>query len=127
MATVRQTYNINAPAADVWQALVDPQVIEAWGGGPAVMDDKAGTEFSLWGGSIHGKNTNVVKEKKLVQDWYSEDWPEPSIAMFELFTDGAGTRLEFNQENIPDEEAKEIEDGWRDFYLGSIKDYLENR
>lgn len=127
MKTISQTYEIKAPAADVWQALVDPKVIEAWGGGPAVMDDKEGTEFSLWGGSIHGKNLDVISNKKLVQDWFSEDWPEPSKATFELIAKPNGTRLEFSQVNVPDDEVDEIADGWRDFYLGPLKDYLENR
>jgi activator of HSP90 ATPase len=127
MANLKQTYKIAAPVADVWQALVDPKIIDAWGGGPAVMDANKDTEFTLWGGSIHGKNVDVAAEKKLVQDWYSEDWPEPSKAVFELFAENNGTRLEFTHENVPDADAKEIDDGWRDFYLGPIKDYLENR
>lgn len=127
MKTISQTYEIKAQAAEVWKALVDPKIIEAWGGGPAVMDDKAGTKFSLWGGSIHGKNLEVISNKKLVQDWYSEDWPEPSTATFELIAEKNGTRLEFNQVNVPDDEVEEIADGWRDFYLGPLKDYLENR
>ncbi len=125
MATLKQTYEIKAPAADVWRALVDPKEIEAWGGGPAVMDASEGTEFSLWGGSIHGKNIEVVPEKKLVQDWYNEDWKEPSVATFRLSDESGFTSLELIHENVPDDEAKEIDDGWISFYIGPIKDYLE--
>lgn len=127
MASIKQTYRIEAPVADVWQALVDPRVITAWGAGPAIMDDKVGTEFRLWDGSIHGKNTEVIPQKKLVQDWYNEDWTEPSIAVFELSEEDGGTRLDFNQENVPDAELRDIEDGWFHFYIGAIKKYLEER
>lgn len=127
MATIEQTYEIKAPVADVWRALVDPKEIEAWGGGPAVMDGDKDTEFTLWGGSIHGKNVNVFSQEKLSQLWFSEGWEEASIATFRLSETDGKTSLKLTHENVPDDEAKEIDDGWREFYLGSIKDYLENR
>lgn len=55
MKTIKQTYLINASRQDVWQALIDPVIIDKWGGGPARMNDRVGTEFSLWGGDIYGK------------------------------------------------------------------------
>ncbi len=127
MATIKQTYEIEAPVADVWRALVDPKEIEAWGGGPAVMDGQKDSEFTLWGGSIHGRNVAVEPEKRLVQDWYSDDWEEASVATFTLSANNGVTNLELLHENVPDNEAKEIDDGWINFYLGPIKDYLENR
>jgi len=52
MKSIKQTYRIQAPVSMVWQALVDPEVIERWGGGPVKMDDQVGTRFELWGGDI---------------------------------------------------------------------------
>ena len=89
MAKLEQTYEIAAPIAKVWQALVDPTVIAQWGGGPAEMNDKAGTKFTLWGGDIFGKNTEVIPEKLLVQEWGDDELKEPSIVSFEL-TEKAG-------------------------------------
>ena len=51
------------------------------------MDEKEGTNFSLWGESIWGRNTKVVSGKLLIQDWYSDEtpkWKSPSIVTFEL-------------------------------------------
>lgn len=59
MKTIKQTYQINAPSSRVWQALIDPKIIDKWGGGPAHMNDKVGTEFTLWGGDIYGKNLRL--------------------------------------------------------------------
>ena len=85
---IKQTYRIQAPIAEVWKAYVDPKYIDRWGGGSAKMDDRVGTKFSLWGGSIWGTNTKVIKEKKLVQEWYSESehgkWGQPSLVTFTL-------------------------------------------
>ena len=125
MKRLRQTYHVKAPPGRVWQALIDVREIEEWGGGPAKMDGKVGTEFELWGGDIHGINTEVVKEKRLAQDWFAGDWPEPSRVTFTLEAEESGTKVVLDHENIPDGEFEEIRDGWREYYLGLIKEYLE--
>ena len=125
MKTIQQEYQISAPVEKIWEALVDPKVIEKWGGGPAKMKAEVGFEFSLWGGDIHGKNIEVVENKKLVQDWYSGDWPKPSRATFTLTPKNGSTLLSLTHENVPDEEEKEIADGWNRYYLGQIKELLE--
>ena len=125
MKTIKQTYRIEAPIEGVWEALVNPSEIDAWGGGPAVMDDKVGTEFSLWNGDIHGKNIEVKQYELLKQEWVSGDWPEPSIVTFLLTPNGNGTKVDLVHENIPDKETKEIEEGWKKYYLGEVKNLLE--
>lgn len=83
MGQIRQIYKIHAPISKVWQALVDPRIIEKWGGGPAIMSNKEGFNFSLWGGEIHGTNTKIKPEATLEQDWYSEkNWTKPSKPYF---------------------------------------------
>src|SRR3990167_9689393 len=95
---IKQTYHVNAPISKVWQALVNPRDIDGWGGGPAKMNEKIGTKFSLWGGSIWGTNTEVVIEKKLVQDWYSDSgngkWEKASTVTFELHEEKGGVRID---------------------------------
>ncbi len=125
MKIINQTYTIKAPLEKVWQALTDPKIIEKWGGGPAVMDSKEGTEFSLWGGDIFGKNISIVPEKKLQQEWYGGKWDEPSIVLFTLTSNGDTTTVDLLHKNIPDSEAAEIESGWRQYYMGPLKDLLE--
>jgi activator of HSP90 ATPase len=126
MKTINQTYHIEAPVEKVWQCLVVPKEIDAWGGGPAKMNDEEGTKFTFWGGDIYGTNKEVHKEKKLVQEWYGGKWDKPSIATFTLVKEDEGTKVEFHQTDVPDEEAKSIKSGWEDYYLGAIKKYLEH-
>ncbi len=129
--TIKQTYFIHAPLEEVWQALVNPKYIDGWGGGPAKMDNKVGTKFSLWGGEIWGTNTKVISKKKLVQDWYSgmekRKWEKPSITTFALIQEKNGVRIDFTHTDVPDENAKDIESGWGQYYLGPLKDYLEKK
>ncbi len=129
MKTIKQTYLINSAVNKVWQALTDAKLIEKWGGGPARMDDKVGTEFSLWGGEIWGKNLEVVPNKKLVQDWWSkgEIKDKPSTVTFDLSEENGKVKLELTQTDVPDEFEKDLDDGWRDFYLIPLKNFLESK
>ena len=127
MKTIRQTYHIHASIQEVWQALVDPKDIESWGAGPAKMDEKVGTEFSLWDGEVWGKNIKVIPNRKLVQEWYGGKWDKPSITTFSLHKEEDGTRIDFLHEDVPDKEAKDIEQGWKDYYLGPLKEYVEQK
>jgi activator of HSP90 ATPase len=122
---IRKVYKISTPIEQVWKALVDPEIIDKWGGGPSKMDEKVGTEFRLWDGDIHGKNVEVVKEKKLVQEWFSGDWPEPSTVKFTLKSENSKTILELQHTDVPDDEVDDIDQGWDDYYLGPLKEMLE--
>lgn len=125
MRTIKQKYLIKAPVAEVWKALVEPKVIDLWGGGPARMEEKAGTKFSLWGGDIHGKNIEVTRYKQLVQEWFSGSWKKPSRVTFTLTEKGPETEVELLHVDVPDEEGEEIAHGWKTYYLGSMKELLE--
>lgn len=127
MKSIRQTYRIKASIEEVWKALTDTKYIDGWGGGPAKMSDKAGSKFSLWGGDIYGKNIEIITNKKIVQEWFGGKWKSPSIATFNLSSKNDMTIIDFIHENVPEEEFKDIEQGWKDYYLGPIKKYLENK
>ena len=127
MKTIKQVYHINSPVQKVWQALVDPKVIDSWGGGPAKMAARADTSFSLWGGDIHGKNLEVVENKRLVQEWFSGDWKKPSKVSFTLKEERAKTTVDLLHEDVPDEEEADIAKGWDIYYLGEIKKFLEKK
>lgn len=126
---IRQVYKIKAPIKAVWKALVDPKVINAWGGGPAKMSDEVGFKFTMWGSEIFGKNLQVEPRKVLVQEWWSgaDRWDEPSTVTFTLTPDGDNTKLELTHDNVPKKNLKEIEDGWKSFYIGPLKKYLESK
>ena len=125
MNIIGKKYLFKAPVEKVWRSLVDPKIINKWGGGPAKMSDKKDVKFALWGGEIYGKNIEIVKNTKLVQNWYGGKWKEPSIVTFVLTKKGKDTVLDFVQRNVPDEEAKDVDEGWDDYYFGPMKEYLE--
>jgi uncharacterized protein YndB with AHSA1/START domain len=126
MKTVKQEYTIKAPINKVWQALVDTKIINEWGGGPSVMDDQEGTLFKLWGGDIYGKNISVVPPKLLIQEWYDDNFEEPSEARFELNESGDITVVRLIHSNVPDDRVDDISGGWKVYYLGPLKELLDS-
>ena len=125
MKIIKQFYTINSSFNKVWDALVNPKTIDAWGGGPAKMSDEENFEFSLWGGEIFGKNIEVVKNKKLVQDWYGGKWDKPSTLTFILKGNKNKTTVELVQEGVPENEIDDIEEGWKNYYMIPLKEFVE--
>lgn len=125
MRTIKQTYLINSSLEEVWQALTDPKYIDGWGAGPSKMDDKVGTKFEFWGGDIHGKNIEVIPNKKLVQEWFGGKWEKPSIVSFTFKKEDDKVLIDLLHTDVPDNEAKDIDEGWKEYYMGPLKEYLE--
>lgn len=125
MKDFKKYFNIPAEPEDVFAALTNPFTIELWTGYKAIMDDKAGTEFSLWDGSITGKNLEVEKNTKLVQEWYFGEQREQSVVTIKLFENKKGTQVELRHTNIPEEDYENITQGWVEYYFGAIKEFLE--
>ncbi len=125
MKEFKKYFKIQASVSDVYNALVNPNVIELWTGDDVVMDDQVGTEFSLYEGNISGKNLEIEKEKKIVQQWYFGEQEEPSIVTIKLHADKENTSVEVRHTNIPDDAYENIVEGWSYAYFEPIMDLLE--
>ncbi|KKQ42126.1 MAG: Activator of Hsp90 ATPase 1 family protein [Microgenomates group bacterium GW2011_GWC1_37_8] len=126
MKTIIKEYHIWASQDKVWDALVNPKTIEKWGAGPAKMSSKKSEKFSLWGGSIYGTNLEVIPQKRLVQEWYSDDDPDTATkAVFILTHKDGCTTLFLKHSGLTSKNYDSVDKGWDDFYLGEIKDLLE--
>lgn len=125
MKQIRRSFTFKADRDEVYNALTNPIALELWTGYPAVMDPKPGTEFSLWEGDISGKNLEIIPGKKIVQEWFFEDSKNSSIVTIELEKEGKGTRIQLTHINIPDEAFGNIEYGWKEYFFGALKKYLE--
>jgi activator of HSP90 ATPase len=123
MKDFKKYYLIPAPPEDVFLALTNPNTIHLWSGEEAVMSTLPGSEFSLWEGSIVGKNLEFEVGKKIVQEWYFGEQSEPSIVTIKLHPHNEGTSVELRHTNIPDDDFDDIVDGWNDTYFGSLTDF----
>ena len=66
MKDFKKYYIIPAPPDQVYLALTVPSTLLLWTGEEAEMSTEPGTEFSLWDGSIVGKNLEFIDGKKVV-------------------------------------------------------------
>ena len=125
MKDFKKYYTIPAPPQDVYNALTNPVTLQLWTGEPAVMSTVPGTEFSLWDGSIVGKNLEFEEGKKIVQQWYFDGQPEESVVTIILHPQGEGTSAELRHTNIPDNDYKDFTDGWDEYYFGALNTFYK--
>lgn len=122
----KKYYIVPATPEEIYTALTNPFTIELWTGEPAEMSTEPGTEFSMWDGSICGKNLEFEEGKRIVQQWYFDGQDEPSIVTIKLHPDKYGTSAELRHTNIPDEAYDDISEGWNDAYFSSLIEFFES-
>ena len=127
MPLIQQTYEINATPEEVFDALVNPEIIQDWSGDEAKMSDEVGAKFSLWGGQMFGTNLEVIKNKKLVQEWCYDQWENPSKVTFTIKVIEKKTIVELLHEDVPEKSVTSITEGWDIYYLGAIKEMFEEK
>ena len=123
MKNFKKYYTLPAPPQEVYLALTVPATIYLWTGEEAVMSTEPGSEFSLWEGSIIGKNLDFEEGKKIVQQWFFGEQEEASIVTIKLHPLKDGTSVELNHVNIPDEAYDDIVEGWNESYFGSLQEF----
>jgi activator of HSP90 ATPase len=125
MKDFKKYFIIPAAPDQVYLALTTESTIQLWSGDIAEMKPEPGTEFSLWDGSIVGKNLEFEKNKKLVQQWYFGEQEADSIVTIKLHAHDHGTSVEVRHTNIPDADFDDIAAGWSDSYFGSLQEFYE--
>ncbi len=123
MKDFKKSYLVPAPPEMVYAALTVPATLELWTGEPADMSAEPGSEFSLWDGSINGRNIAFEPGKKIVQEWYFGGEDAPSIVTITLEAEGPNTRAEVVHTNIPDEEFDSISAGWTKYYFRPLIEF----
>jgi uncharacterized protein YndB with AHSA1/START domain len=130
MKTISQTHTIKAPIERVFQSLTSAKDIKAWSGSPASFEAKEGGLYQMWDDWVRGSIKEIVPNKKLVQSWEPSDWKKQdkeSIVTFTLSEKGGQTVVKLDQTNVPEDQYKGTSDGWNQYYLGAMKEYLENQ
>jgi len=123
----KKYYIITATPDEVYLALTTEITIQLWTSDFAHFIAELGTEFSMWDGSIIGKNLELEPGKKIVQQWYfgEEETDTPSIVTLKLHEHKQGTSMEVRQSNIPDEAYDDISEGWDNAYAGALQEFYE--
>ena len=124
MKDFKKYYVLPATPEEIYTALTNPLTIELWTGETAVMSTEIGSEFSMWDGSIVGKNLEFEENKKIVQQWYFDGQEAESIVTIKLHADKNGTSAELRHANIPDSDYEDMTEGWNDAYFGTLFEFF---
>jgi activator of HSP90 ATPase len=132
LKTTSITQKIVVPASpeEVYDAFMDAKKHSAFTGAKARGEAKVGSEFSAWDGYITGKNLELEKGKRIVQEWITTEWPEgypPSKFELAFRKVKGGTEITMVHSNIPADQADEYKQGWTDNYWDLLKDYFTKK
>lgn len=139
MESVNKSITINAPAAQVWQALTDAAIVKQYFFGTNVKSDwKKGSPI-IWEGEWEGKSyqdtgkiLDIDPGRYIKYNYWSsmsgtEDKPENYANItYTLAEDKGITTLTITQDNIKNKEAKEhSEQNWMHVF-GKMKEMVES-
>ncbi len=94
----------SAAPEEVYNALIDPKKHSAFTGSKATCNPRPGGRFTAWNNYIIGKNLELVKGKRIVQEWRTSEWPENypnSILKFTFAPREDGTELKMVHSKVP--------------------------
>ena len=126
MKNIRKTIHIKSPMEEIFNAITNPLTIELWSGYPAAMEPVPGTPFSMFDGDITGTLMALEPPSMIEQQWDFGEQSVPSVVQIKLYEEGPKTRVELYHSNVPDEAFDNINTGWKEYYLGALKSYLED-
>ena len=127
----------NAPVARVWKALTDVEEMRRWYFDLKEFKPEVGFEFAF---TVEHegfkychlcKITEVIPQKKLAYTWRYERHEGDSLVTFELFANGAKTRLKLTHvgletfPKLPAFARKNFINGWTEIIGSSLKNFLE--
>jgi len=128
----------NAPYGKVWNAITNKEEMKKWYFNLKEFKPEIGFEFEFWGEDgdfkfLHRcRITEVVAGKKLSYSWTYPEYKGSSLLTFELFPEGANTRLRLTHtglESFPqDHQSFKKENfvaGWTEIIGKNLKEYLE--
>jgi activator of HSP90 ATPase len=117
--------------SDLWDCYMDEGRVRAYTRSDVRIVPKEGEAFSLFNGGIQGKQIELVKNEKVVQEWRSSSWPagvfSRVVITFSSPSDGK-TVMKLVQTGIPEEDeygnSNTIEvtkQGWRMQIWGRVR------
>ena len=118
--------HLSSPAT-VYRAFLSSKEHAEFTGSEAKCSARVGGRFTAWGEYIPGKNVKLFKDKMIVQEWKTSEWPEgykPSILKISLKKEGEGTRVSMIQSQVPASQVDQYDKGWYESYWEPLKQYF---
>ena len=128
--TISQRIIVAASPEEAYDAYVDEKKHSEFTGSEAKIDPKVGGRFTAWDGYIKGKNVELIRGRKIVQEWATSEWPAdypPSRLELSFSKVKTGTEILMEHSGVPVDEVDEVEQGWIDFYWEPMKTYFKKQ
>ena len=124
--TIKQSVTFEANPHEIYEMLIDSSKHSKFTGAKAEIDRREGGRFKAYDGWISGTTIKLIPDKKIIQLWRGDDWPENhySKATFLLKKIKNGTHLTFKQSDVPSEHYEDISQGWHEHYWNKMKEIL---
>lgn len=96
------------------------------GAPPTQLSSSPGGAITLFGGYVIGQQIELVAEERIVQVWRAGSWQPGaySIASFVLKDEGPKTRLIFDHQGFPENQAAHLATGWHINYWEPLTKFL---
>ena len=124
--TIHQEVDFKAPAARIYEILLDAKQFSACTKDTAEIQPQAGGAFKLFGGRIEGRNIELLPNQRIVQAWRPAYWLAGvyTIVKFELVPREAGTRVVLDHAAFTEDQWEGLSSGWQEHYWGPLHKYL---
>jgi activator of HSP90 ATPase len=127
LVSIKQGGIFPGSSHDIYELWLDETKHAQLTGSQAKISRKVGGSFTTFDGWATGTNIELVRDKKIVQTWRGEDWPDKHYSTLTIKLipiKGGKTKLLFRQTAVPAEVAKDVSSGWREFYWEPMKRML---
>jgi activator of HSP90 ATPase len=128
--TIKQEVTIPAAPEQVYDVFMDAKKHSEVTGSKATCNPVVGGKFTAWDGYISGRNLELEKGKRIVQEWVTTEWPQdypPSKLELTFNRVDGNTELVMVHSNVPAEQKDELLEGWTEFYWEPLKNYFKKR
>ena len=128
--TIIQKIVLPALPEEVYDAFLDSKKHSEFTHSKATGKGAIGSKFTAGDGYIMGRNLELEKGKRILQEWTTTEWPEgyPPSKLELTFKKVAGnTELTMVQSDVPRELEEGLRQGWIMHYWKPLKEYFEKR
>lgn len=117
-----------APEA-IYQAWLSSEEHSKMTGSPARVSSITGEDFQAWDGYIEGKNLELERPRRILQQWRTTEFEESdpdSLLEILLAAEGSGSRVTIRHSDLP-EHGMQYRQGWIEAYFMPMKEYFEHK
>ncbi|EPS71645.1 hypothetical protein M569_03115 [Genlisea aurea] len=129
--TITLSEKFNCRARDLFEIVMDENRWKGFTQSNAAISKQVGGEFSIFDGSVTGKNLELEEGKLIVQQWRFGSWPDGIVSKVRLSfeePEAGVTVVKLTHSDIPEEDrygnasvVENTERGWRDLIFYKIR------